>query len=392
MRVWLQTILVGLGVVAALGVGAGCGGADLSRHGGAAYQEQVQRLKSEIAQDPGDAPALRELGETYLRAGRPARAYETLKDAFARTPGDPETRFYLALAAESVGKRSSARDLYGQYHQVADSSPFRLWMQGRSLWLSQQQVREDIRSTLAQDDVRQRPVAMRTVAVLPMACRSSRLSGGSKVFGRSAATADIGWGLAAVIVNDLEQVRGIRPVPLQKVQGLLREVAPRRVSVADPASVPHAGRLLGAGHVVGGRCERTGAGSLQVSLQVTRTTGGAFGGVTNRQGSISSLFHLQGALVVDLATQIGATLTPEERTAVAQIPTEHLGAFQAYGSGLVAETRERYDDATTHFRRAHRLDSSFTAPERALNRVRALEKAAGPWKQVLPRTAAITAD
>lgn len=387
MRAWVQCLAVGFGVVAALAFGAGCGGVDQSRQGTAAYRAQEQRLKSTIGREPGNGAALRDLGEIYLRTGRPAKAYETLKDAYARTPQDPKTLFYLGLAAESVGKRSSAQDLYRRYRQVPDSSAYRIWMRGRSLWLKQEATRRTIRHRLAEEDIRRRPVADRTVAVLPFACRSARLSGpNDHLFGETVDETDIGQGLAAVVTQDLKQIRGIRPVAGGRVRALLQEMAPEQTAVSDPASVSHVGRLLGAGHIVGGECERTDDGRLRLSMTVAKTTGGVLSEIGDRHGAPTDLFRLQNGLTLQVATTIGATLTPDERTAVADVPTDKLEAFQAYGQGLLAQTRTHFDDAVAHFRRAQSLDPVFEASTRALERARALRKASGSWKNILHRT------
>jgi TolB-like protein len=387
MRAWVQYLAVGFGVVAALAFGAGCGGVDQSRQGASAYRAQEQRLKSTIGREPGNGSALRDLGEIYLRTGRPAKAYETLKDAYARTPKDPKTLFYLGLAAESVGKRSSAQELYRRYRQVSDSSAYRVWMRGRSLWLTHEATRRTIRSRLAEEDVRRRPVADRTVAVLPFACRSAHLSGpNGRPFGETVDATDIGQGLAAVVTHDLKHIRGIRPVAGVKVRALLQEVAPEQTAVSDPASVSHVGRLLGAGHIVGGECGRTDDGRLRLSITVAKTTGGVLSGIADRHGAPTDLFQLQNGLTLQIATAIGATLTPDERTAVADVPTEQLEAFQAYGQGLLAQTRNHFDDAVAHFRRAQSFDPVFEASTRALEQARALSKASGSWKKVLHRT------
>ena len=387
MRAWVQFVAIGVGVVAVLAVGAGCGSVDRSRQDTSAYRAQEQRLKSTIGQEPGNGSALRDLGEIYLRTGRLSKAYGTLKDAYARTPEDPKTLFYLGLAAESVGKRSSAQELYRRYRQVPDSSVYRPWMRGRSLWLTQEAIRRTTRESLAEGTVRRRPVADRTVAVLPFACRSAGLSDpNDHLFGETVDEADIGQGLAAVVAHDLKQIRGIRPVPGGKVRALLQEVAPEQTAVSDPASVPHVGRLLGAGHIVGGECGRTDDGRLRLSMTVAKTTGGVLSGIGDRHGAPTDLFRLQSGLTVEIATAIGATLTSDERTAVADTPTDHLGAFQAYGRGLLAQSRNRFDAALTHFRRAQSLDPVFDASRRTLEQARALDKASGSWKSVLHRT------
>jgi TolB-like protein len=374
-------------VVAVLVVGAGCGGVDRSRHDASAYRAQEQRLKSTIGQEPGNGSALRDLGEIYLRTGRPAKAYGTLKDAYARMPEDPKTLFYLGLAAESVGKRSSAQELYRRYRQVPDSSVYRPWMRGRSLWLTQEAIRRTTRESLAEGAVRRRPVADRTVAVLPFACRSARLSGQEHhLFSETVDETDIGQGLAAVVAHDLKHIRGIRPVSGVKVRALLQEVAPEQTGVSDPASVSHVGRLLGAGHLVGGECGRTDDGRLRLSMTVAKTAGGVLSGIADRHGAPTDLFQLQNGLTLQVATAIGATLTPDERTAVADVPTEQLEAFQAYGQGLFEQSRNHFDDAVAHFRRAQSLDPVFEASTRALREARALSKASGSWKRVLQRT------
>jgi tetratricopeptide (TPR) repeat protein len=368
--------------------GTGCGTTDNAQQQ-PVDPERIDRLKARIAQDPGDGAALRDLGEMYLRAGRFVEGYETLKDAFARIPEDPKTRFYLGLAAESVGKRGSARDLFRRYADAPDASPYRRLMRGRSLWLERAAFRRHVRGILAGDGWRERPVARRTVAVLPFACGSAPSRSGAS----SAASSEtgllapaLGRGAAALLARNLQVVRGLRVVEPARVRLLLRETGRQRAAPSDPASVPYVGPLLGAGPVVGGRC-RSLDGEMSLRVRVRTSTRSRLSGIADRQGPPDRLASLLSRVAIDIATAIGASLTPAERDAINRTSAVRLAAIRAYGRGLTAEDRGHFDRAVSQYRRARSLDPSLQAPDRALERARSLRRAAGSWKAVLRRTA-----
>ena len=48
------------------------------------YREEVAPLQREIAEDPGEAKPLRDLGVIYMRTQRTPQGYDALRKAFAR--------------------------------------------------------------------------------------------------------------------------------------------------------------------------------------------------------------------------------------------------------------------------------------------------------------------
>lgn len=369
-------------VVAAMLAGAvlgACGTAEEAR-GLEAYGEEVERLKARIAEDPGDAAALRDLGEIYLRAGHPTRAYETLKDAYARAPSDPELLFYLGLAAESVGKRKGARKVFGQFTEVPRRSPYHALMMGRYVWLARQQARADVRRRLAEERIEQRSVSRRAVAVLPLAC-----SGGEEpeAWGR---------GFAELLTDDLARIRGVQPVDRVRVQTLLAELAPPRRVHADPSQAPQIGRVLGAGHLLGGSCAVDGD-TVRLDLRLARTKEGAAESprFDDRAGTLPELFQAQGALAAEVAAALGVAVTRREKQSVTAVPTQNPDAFLAYSRGLLAEDRGEFEAAAAHYRRAHRLAPEFGAPARRTTRAEGLVAASGPPQRVLRTTQRTTA-
>ncbi len=375
----LQALLFGL-----LGVAlAACGASEGTTTTGDARHGEIERLERRIAKNPGAAEAFRELGILHLRSQRPTQAYATLKDAYARNPSDPKTVFFLGLASEDVGKRRAARQLYGDFPRMPDTSAYRTLMMGRYEWLLRQEARQEIRERLARDDrLDQYPVSGRTVAVLPPTYQGDRED-----------YAVLGWGLADLMTEALTRIRGLRPVEGAQVQALQAEMSLASASASSEPAASQVGRLLGAGHLLRGSYavdaarDEAEAPSVRLNWSLHRIEDGEAPAIGPHTGPLQKLLHLHEAAVLDVAEALDISLSKHEQHSVSSLPTQNLEAFLAYSRGVRAEDRGQFEGAARHYRRAHRLDPSFSAAAQRRRRAKGLRMAAGPPERVLQTVA-----
>lgn len=321
------------------------------------YREAVAELQRQIAENPDDATALRDLGVIYMRTQRPSEAYEYLQQAFARDDRDPKTLFYLGLAAEKIGRRQAALRLYERYTDVPDDSPYRELMEGRYGWITRLIARDNIREMLArEEDLSGREVSPRIVAVLPFAYQ-----------GENERYAPLGRGLSEMLMTDLAQIERLRLVERVRLQALLDELELAQSELVDPASAPRVGRLLGAGRLVGGAYNVLSDEELRMDVALARIEEqDRAPDFETRTGPLARLFALEKELVFRVIDQLDIELTAEERAAIETVPTENLQAFLAFSRGLEAEDGGDFEAAARAFQRAHALDPGFDrAAERA---------------------------
>lgn len=365
MRRWIR---VAGAIVLAFLIG-GCGSSSVSFDEDLQdYEDRVDQLQTRISNNPNDAKAHRDLGAIYVRTGNPSRAYDALKEAYARIPGDPKTLFYLGVAAENVGKRESALDLYREFGSVPQESKYRTLMRGRYEGLVRQQARSEIRTLMQREqELAGRDLSPRAVAVLPL-----RYQGGDDRY------EPLGRGLAEMLLTDLAKVERLQVVERIRLQALLDELKLAESEYVDPSTAPRVGRLIGAGQLVGGSYIVTDDEQIRMNVTLADVASGVdFPEVDAPSGTIDQLFDLQTQLVFRLVDRFGIELTAQERASIESVPTRSLQAFLAYSQGLLDEDDGNYGAAAQHFQRAREIDPNFEAAAQRRAETQSLSAAGG---------------
>lgn len=337
------------------------------------YRAEVARLQREIAENPGEAEPLRDLGAIYVRTQRPAEGYDYLQKAFSRDQNDPKTLFYLGVASEKIGKAQTARRVFERYAEVPEDSPYRRLMRGRYEWLVRQEIRREIAEMVQREqELAEGDVNARIVAVLPLTYQ-----------GENEQYAPLGRGLSEMISVDLSQINDLRLVERVRLQELLDELELAQSDYVDPSTAPRVGYMLGAGRLIGGAYNVLDE-DLRMDVALAELErDAAESDLETRSGALANLFDLQKELVFRLIDRLGIELTAEEEAAIERVPTQNLQAFLAYSRGLLEEDAGNFEAAAQAFQRARELDPGF---ERAAERERqadGLSAAAGPVDNAL---------
>jgi len=368
-----------LGVIVA-GMG-GCGGPSVTMdQDRAAFEDEETRLEKRLQEYPDDGEALRDLGSIYLRTDRPAQAYDALKKAYSRRPDDPRVLFYLGLASETVGRREAALDLFSKFGEVPEDSKYRTLMEGRYQWLARKQAERQVQQMIAQE--KKNPSAKKqvdpgVVAVVPM-----EYQGGNEKY------QPLGRGLAEMFTTDLANVRRLKVVERVRLQAILDELELARSTYVDQATAPRVGRLLGAGKIVGGSYLVTN--DEQLRLQVTLAnvaTGERMPQLDRQRAGISELFKLQKEVTFSIVDQLGVELTPQEKAAIQEVPTQNLQAFLAYSRGLLAEDRGNYGAAVQYYQQAQQMDPNFEQASQRRQKAESVQQGGGSQEEALSSAA-----
>ena len=360
-----------------VGVG-GCGGPSVTMDQDSdAFEEQEDRLQERLSDHPDDGEALRDLGSIYLRTDRPSQAYDALKKAFSQRPNDPKVLFYLGLASEQVGRREGALKLFGRFDEVPEESKYHSLMEGRYEWLARKQAQRQAREMIAQEqaqpaDVRT-DVSSEVVAVVPMQYQGSEEQ-----------YAPLGRGLAEMFTTDLANVGRLQVVERVRLQAILDELKLGQSEYVDQSTAPRVGRLLGAGRLVGGSYLVTD--DEEVRLQVTLAnvgTGERIPQLDNQRARLSNLFDLQTKVTFSIVDHLGVELTPQERAAIQEVPTQSIQAFLAYSRGLMEEDRGNYGTAAQYYQQAQQIDPNFEAAAQRREKARSVEAGGGSQRDAL---------
>lgn len=198
-----------------------------------------------------------------------------------------------------------------------------------------------------------------------------------KVLGGTPADAWLGESFAEQLSLALSQARGLSVIERSQLDQLLKEQGLGQSFMADEASAPKLGRLLGAQQLVLGSVQIDGD-ALVVSLRLVDSATGQLAPMQSLQlqGSRSQLFELQSRLAA-LALQKWAGLSPEAARAQASAlnPTGSAQAYTLYQQAL-ADLRTPSDAklqaAMQSLRQAIALDPAFTLAYAALSEAHAL--------------------
>lgn len=337
------------------------------------FREEVARLQREIAEHPGEAAPLRDLGAIYVRTKRPSEGYRYLEKALSRDPNDPKTLFYLGVANERLGRTQEAQQLYRRFPKVPEDSRFRSLMRGRYDWLLRQEIQNQMAQMVQQEDTLASDISPRTVAVLPLSYQ-----GGDEEF------APLGRGLAEMVSGDLAQIDELQLVERVRIQALLDELKLAESQYVDPKTAPRTGRILGAGRLVGGAYSVLGEEQLQVETALAEVEKrGASPQIDSHADALDQLFALEKEIVFGVAERLGIELSAQERKQIERVPTRNLQAFLAYSRGLEHEARGNFRAAAQSFRRAHEIDPGFSEAAAQERDMEALGAVAGGVDQAL---------
>ncbi len=313
--------------------------------------QAIPSLEAERSQRPQDASVLTRLGVAYFKAGRYRDARPVLDSAVARDPRDGVAAIYLGMTAEQLGDFAAARAAYQRFIPLAASSELKATAQQRLALVGRRELEYQARQALASEaSLAAQPPTSNTVAVMPFSYS-----------GRNPDIQPLTRGFAQLLVTDLAKSRQIVVLERERMQAMLDEMKLSDSARAQPATAVRSGHLLRAASVVQGvLADRPGAQLLAQAAVVNVASAGVQASA-NQQNPLSQLFDLEKGLAFSIFANLGIQLSPAEREAINQRPTQNLQAFLAYSRGLVAEDNGDFAAAAADFNQAVTLDPNFRA-------------------------------
>ena len=120
---------------------------------------------------------------------------------------------------------------------------------------------------------------------------------------------------------------------------------------------------LGVANVVEGSVRRSG-NHIRVSVQLIDALADRHIWAQNYDRTLADSLALQGELATQIAAEVGATLSPQEKARVEATPTNNTAAYDAYlrGRALAAgstDDRSNVESAARSFQEAVKLDPNF---------------------------------
>jgi tetratricopeptide (TPR) repeat protein len=313
--------------------------------------QSIPSLEATRSRQPQDASNLTRLGVAYFKAGRFQEARPVLDTAVARDPGNGVAAIYLGMTAEQLGEFARARTAYGHYITIASDAALKRTAQQRLALADRNEMEYQARQALANEaSLAAMPPESNTVAVMPFSYT-----------GADSTMQPLGRGLAQLLVTDLAKSRQVRVLERERMQAIVNELKLSDSARAAPATALRSGRLLRAARVVQGSIADRPGNQLEVDAAVVDVGTAGIRGTARGRDVLARLFDIEKQIALTLFNNMGIQLTPAERDAINQRPTENLQAFLLYSRGLEAQDQGNFGAAQADFDRAVTLDPNFRA-------------------------------
>lgn len=315
--------------------------ATLGACSGPARVATFAELEARVARNPRDGEAVRELGARLALAGQHAGARDALELAVAIRPTDGRALYLLGLTTETLGQPAEA--VYARYDQLEPADVYRDSLRARLAGIVRLRLRSEFARSLAADTLAAMP-GTDAVGVLPFAYR-----------GADTLYAPLGRGLAEILSVDLASVQSLTVVERVRLDALLAEFELARQGRLDAATAPQAGRLLGAGRLVGGEYDVRGD-ALRIDAAVWERDALE---VETAEGTLADLFRLQKTVTRTVLAALGVALSPADEARLDVLPTDDLTAFLLFSRGLLSEDSGDFTGARRLYADAARRDPGF---------------------------------
>jgi len=310
--------------------------------------EAVPLFYREIEEKPAESRAWRELGVAFYEQGDLARSEEALKQAAAIAP-DGRTHLYLGLIHEKKDESELALGAYRVALGLNPGGDTRDLLESRVYLLVHEQVMREARAALdAEKDLDTAHIPDNTVAVVEF--NSAELPPD---------LVPLAKGMAEFTAQDLGKVGSLQIVDRLKIDAIRQELELSQSEFADAATAPRIGRLVGSHRLVTGTLLGLGDESFRLSGAVINTSDASVATPEFTDGDLEEFFRVQKGFVFDVIAAMDITLTPEERTAIEEVPTENFLALMAYCNGLAYRDQNRLNEAQTAFQGATAHDKGF---------------------------------
>ncbi|UCC43984.1 MAG: tetratricopeptide repeat protein [Candidatus Zixiibacteriota bacterium] len=319
------------------------------------YDRAVESFYEEITARPNSAAAWRELGVAFFKQGDLPKAVDALKQAAAIMP-DARTHLFLGLIHEKSSEWESAIDAYAAALNLKPGRKTRSMINTHLDRLVQKKIETEVSHALTHEsEIKFDTIPPNSIAVVDF--DDSHLS---------PELAPVAVGLAELASSDLAKVKSLKVVERLKIGAILKELELARGGAVDRSTAPRMGRLLGSRQVVTGSLLGIGEDGLRLDGVIVNTVDSSTTSTEATEGLLQNLFDLEKKFVLDVVSELGITLTPEERNAIREVPTESYLAFMSYSRGLFYQRRGMDDVARQEFENAAGLDKNFQAPRSQL--------------------------
>ncbi len=317
---------------------------------------QEQRMIQDMQE--GEAKAATKAGEELYRRGEYSLAVEQLDSALAKAPDDAEALMFKGLTEVRQNDPGKAATAWGRLQEVTTDGRLRQDVgRMRTILLREESERAAREAVAAEQRLRAEPGDPRTVAV------ATFRNAGSVEY------AALGKALAAMLIDNLSALPGLRVLEREQVQALEEEAKLSGSGLVESGTAVRAGKLLRAGRVTAGsHADWTASPThLRLDALLVDVNAGATLAGAKSEALASEFFKLVPAVASSFAgalNQPGSGLQAAAQQKLAQEHTHNLDAALAFGKALDGLDRHDAEAARQACKEAERADPNFQLAKR----------------------------
>ena len=314
------------------------------------YQEAVTIFQEMVTANPDNVAARNRLGFALLKAERFDDASVEFEKVLDLKPGDSMATLYLGIAYASTDQLGKAVAIWQDFS--CPNQPIVQDAVQRQLTLLQIAYGQRLAKIALADEAKlgaQTP-EVNTVAV----CYFEDLTVDKSLTAFQK-------GLAAMVTADLGKVKSLKVIERIRLQALLVEIQLGQTGIVDAKTAPKIGRLLGADKLLVGSLAK---GSINAAMTVSSAGQGSVLGSAQLLVPIQQFYTLPAAMIQQVATIAGISMSPEELAAIGIPHTQNIKAFTYFGQALDALDAGNWQEAQNLFAMALEEDPDFELARR----------------------------
>ncbi len=174
--------------------------------------------------------------------------------------------------------------------------------------------------------------------------------------GKTGNNAPIGTGFAETLVNKLNKLQNVNVVDRESQRSVLQEMGIEQ-KFEGPAG-QSLGHTIGADYIITGSLKEDG-NKVNITSQLFDVKKGTVVAEETVSGSKDNLFALQGDLSLKIAKYFNTPVSQEIKKDLYFIPTQSMGSFEKFSSGLQLYEKNRGDEAYSFFLNSVKKDTGF---------------------------------
>ena len=308
-------------------------------------------LEARRAAHPRDPHSLADVGVAFYQAGAFARAQDAFTAALALDRHDVRSAVHLGLTDEALGDYDAALTAFRSAQSLKISRDERRLVEERLVAITHLRLAAMARRAIADErTLTATPPSPNSIAVLPWT-----------YVGANPDLKPLERGLAHLFLTDLAKLPRFTLLEREQTQALTDELALVASERVAPATAARTGRLLGAEEVLSGAFRDTDTGILRLDASMVRATTAEVRASSTASDRLEQLFAMEKGVLFDLLDRMNISLTPAERSALAERPTADVQSFLAFSRGLAAEDHGDFSSAAAFFEQAAAKDPTFVA-------------------------------